>query len=208
MGEAMKVAQLVRRGVAEGVAPGIAFAASQGGAPPLTWVAGRLSASADAVSATPEVVFDLASLTKPLSTTLWCLRLVDAGTLTLMTPVSEQVAVADPQLAATPLWRLLTHTSGLPAHRPYFAGLGPHAAQTERHDHARSALRRMLARTTLETPPGEIERYSDLGFLLLEWMCESASGRTFGDDWHELLNEVDRAEYLEEALSFFEQHGQ
>ena len=30
----------------------------------------------------------------------------------------------------------------------------------------------------------------------------------FGDDWHELLNEVDRAQYLEEALSFFDQHGQ
>ncbi len=172
----MQIAQLLRRGVAEGVAPAIAFAVSRGDAPARAWFAGRHTPEPDARPCDATTVFDLASLTKPLSTTLWCLRLVEAGSLSLSEPIGRHVELSDATLAEQPLWRLLTHTSGLPAHRDYHAGLGPHVLRNGRFGHARSALRRMLSRTGLEAVAGARERYSDLGYLLLEWVCEAVDG--------------------------------
>lgn len=172
----MQVAQLLRRGIAEGVAPAIAFAASRGDDPPSTWFAGRHTPEPESTPCDAATVFDLASLTKPLTTTLWCLRLVDAGELSLSDTVGRHVEVTEPALAEQPLWRLMAHTSGLPAHRDYHAGLGPHVLRNGRFEHARSALRRMLSRTSLEARSGDRELYSDLGFLLLEQVCESVGG--------------------------------
>ncbi len=172
----MQVAHLLRRGVADGVAPAIAFAFSRGSGTTRTWFAGRHGLTTDSRPSDEETVFDLASLTKPLTTTLWCLRLVDAGRLNLADPIGRHVEVGDRALAEQPVWRLLAHTTGLPAHRPYFAGLGPHVLRNGHFPQARAALRRMLCRGALEAGAGVRERYSDLGFLLLEAVCESISG--------------------------------
>jgi CubicO group peptidase (beta-lactamase class C family) len=66
----------------------------------------------------------------------------------------------------------MSHTSGLPAHREYFRGLGASVLRTGAFERARSALRRMLGATTPVAAPGERELYSDLGYLLLEAICE------------------------------------
>lgn len=171
MSAALRIEQMMRAAVAEGVAPAIAFAVSAADAPPHRFFAGR-HLPGDGEPTTAATVFDLASLTKPLSTTLWALRLVEAGRLSLDDALGQHCALDDPQLAASPLWRLLSHTSGLPAHREYFRGLGASVLRTGAFVRARSALRRMLGATTPVAAPGERELYSDLGYLLLEAICE------------------------------------
>ncbi len=133
----------------------------------------------------PETVFDLASLTKPLTTHLWCLRLASEGRLDLEAPIGRWLRDLHPALAACPLWRLLNHTTGLPAHREYYAGLGPRVLQTGRHASALIALRRMLHSIEPEQPCGAGEIYSDLGFLLLEEVCERVDG-PLRDRWSSL----------------------
>ena len=172
----LRIEQILRRALAERVAPAIAFAVSRGDSPTECWHVGRLRDAADAAPCGPETVFDLASLTKPLSTTLWAMRLADEGRLDPRAPIETYVSVESPALAQCPVWRLMSHTSGLPAHRSYYRGLGPGSLRSGRHDIARTALRRMLRSCDLERPPSERETYSDLGYLLLEWVCESLDG--------------------------------
>lgn len=173
MTASLRLDHMLRQAVAEGVAPAIAFAVGEGDAPPSAWYAGHHTPDS-ALPTSSATRFDLASLTKPLTTTLWCLRLVEQGALQLDDPIGRHVEVEDAQLASTPVWRLLNHTSGLPAYRPYYQGLGPNVARSGRHADARRALRRMLRATPLEETPGHVERYSDLGYLLLELVCEAA----------------------------------
>lgn len=118
-------------------------------------------------------VFDLASLTKPLATTLAAMDLIKEGRIGLDQPIGRLI----PQIAATSkaditVRHLLAHRSGLPAWRPYFRKLR-RLPPPER----RWALREMIAGQELETPPGTRTCYSDLGFILLAWVLEIASGR-------------------------------
>lgn len=170
--ERLRIGQMLRAAVADGVAPAIAFSVSRGEAPPQYWFAGREGpeAEADPVSATTR--FDLASLTKPLTTATWVLQQVEHGRLELDDAVGAHLEISEEALARVPIWRLLNHTAGLPAHRRYFTGLGPSVRQSGGFERARGALRRMLCHTALDREPGADEVYSDLGFLLLEWIAE------------------------------------
>jgi CubicO group peptidase (beta-lactamase class C family) len=113
------------------------------------------------IAATPDTVYDLASLTKPLV----CGGLVAAA--------GVRLDLASPPARYLPAWKatrfegvtiemLLTHTSGLPAWRPLYAqGEGP------------AAYRRALAAIEPEARPGERVTYSDLNFLLLGDLLET-----------------------------------
>lgn len=171
MAEALRLPHLLRQGIAERVAPAIAFGIATRDGHRATWFAGHHGPDRTGRPCTADSRFDLASLTKPLSTTAWCLRLVAAGQLALDQPIGDLAPVQDAALGSCPLWRLLNHTTGLPAHRRYYEGLGPTVLRTGRHAQAERALHRMLAATATEAPPGRKEVYSDLGFLLLAWIC-------------------------------------
>lgn len=180
-----RVQDALRSAVAEGVAPAIAFAVCRG-EQTWRWFAGREGPEGDAPPVGPDTRFDLASLTKPLTTVAWALRLVSQGRLDLQAPVAARLPeLADARWATCPTWRLLTHTTGLPAWRPYHQGLQGATRQGHQGAFARAAVRRMLARTPLEADPGQRERYSDLGFLLLEWICERAD-RPLAEIWPSL----------------------
>ncbi len=181
--ESLRIDQLLRRALHEGVAPAVALGVLHRGQRK-TWYGGVLHPGANAPAAGAGTCFDLASLTKPITTLTWCLRLVEAGLLELDAPIGELAPVKQPALRSAPLHQLLSHTSGLPAHREYFRGLAG-AALAGRHPQVRSAVRRMLARGELEAAPGAQERYSDLGFLLLEWICERAD-RPLTEVWPSL----------------------
>jgi CubicO group peptidase (beta-lactamase class C family) len=174
--DALRIQQILRRAITESVAPAIGFAVSRRDNPPGVWYAGQHAPGGDAPACGPHTIFDLASLTKPLTTTAWAMALATADRLDPRAPIGRFVPVVDEALAGCPIWRLMSHTGGLPAHRPYYRGLGPGALNSGRHDVARSALRRMLRATTLGHEPGAQEVYSDLGYLLLEWVCESIDG--------------------------------
>lgn len=126
----------------------------------------------------PSTPFDVASLTKPLVTATLTMRAVDAGLLTLQTPVGALL----PDWAHPQAWRrrvtvlhLLNHSSGLPAWHPFFElyplNPSPEAAAQNR----RSILDDILA-TPLDAPPGTRHLYSDLGYILLAHLLEHAFG--------------------------------
>jgi CubicO group peptidase (beta-lactamase class C family) len=126
---------------------------------------GRLTFDAAADPAGDNTIFDLASLTKVLSTSALVMRHVERGTLGLDDAVRRHL----------PRWRgadresvtirdLLAHAGGLPAHRPFYLTL-----------RGRDAFEDAICATPLEYEPRSRSIYSDLGFMLLGFILESAA---------------------------------
>lgn len=121
------------------------------------------------VPATTGTLFDLASLTKVV-TTVVTLQLIDDGLLDLDAPVGKVL----PELASAPddLGRrrvtarhLLTHTAGLPVHHPIW-----------RDGATREARLEAALRAPLQSEPGVERAYCDLGFIALGIMVERLRG--------------------------------
>jgi CubicO group peptidase (beta-lactamase class C family) len=120
---------------------------------------------------TPETIFDLASLTKPLSTTLAVMRLVQHNQIELEDPLSQILPEFErTDKAKIKVKNLLYHNSGLPDYRPYYKALGGIA-----RDSRRNALRKLLVQEPLINPIGKTVFYSDLGFMILAWVVERVS---------------------------------
>lgn len=119
-----------------------------------------------------DTIYDLASLTKPLITTLLCARRIEPGELTLDSSVSHYLAEfdrTDKQMIT--IRELLTHTSGLPAWRPIYL------VAEDQPDRAAGAI----ANLDLEYKPGTRVVYSDLGFIALGILLERMTGNRFAE---------------------------
>jgi serine-type D-Ala-D-Ala carboxypeptidase len=122
-----------------------------------------------------ETLYDVASLTKAVATSVLAMQEIGAGRLTLEAKVAELLpefsSRAGDDLAREDITvrQLLSHSSGLPAHRPFWN----QAAQSPVE---RLAIARLAAREPLIYPPGTRAVYSDLGFILLGWLLERLTG--------------------------------
>jgi CubicO group peptidase (beta-lactamase class C family) len=117
-------------------------------------------------------IFDLASLTKPLATTLSIMYLVQEGVIHLdqkLATIFSKKIVSDK--ADITIRQLLCHQSGLPAHQPYFEQLIKEPRQN-RSD----ILLKMIIDEPLVYKPGNKTEYSDLGFMLLNAVIKRISG--------------------------------
>ena len=117
-------------------------------------------------------IFDIASLTKPLATTLAIMHMVQSGTIQLdqklSTIFSEKIASDKAEIT---ILQLLCHQSGLPAHRPYFERL------SNEPQHKRSDLiLKMIFDEPLVYKPGNKTEYSDLGFMVLDAAIKRITG--------------------------------
>jgi len=112
-----------------------------------------------------DTLFDLASLTKVVATLPCVLRFIEQGLIRLDDPVSlvlpefsgegrEQITVR----------HLLTHTSGLPAHRRFYE-----------ENLSGDQITQALLKESPGAPPGARVVYSDLGFMLLGLIVEKLS---------------------------------
>ncbi|NBC28053.1 MAG: serine hydrolase [Bacteroidetes bacterium] len=112
-------------------------------------------------------VYDLASLTKVLSTTTAVMKLVDEGQLALSNKVSEYIPEfkTDEKRDIT-IEQMLLHTSGLPAFKIYVDKLK-----------TRQEILKAVKNEPLENSPGEVYTYSDLGFILLAEIVEEITGK-------------------------------
>ena len=136
--------------------------------------AGRVSRDPASPPATPDTIFDLASLTKPLATTLALMLLESRGLVSLETTLGEVLTAPwlPPDKRPLTIKSLLAHRSGLPALRP-FHKIVEAAPEAERP----RLLPRLAAAEPLEYAPGTAYLYSDLGFMLLQAVVEEVSGR-------------------------------
>ena len=104
-------------------------------------------------------IYDLASLSKVVSTTTIALWLAQTRQWRLTDPVS--VWLPDFPRRDLTLYELLTHTSGLIPHRPFFhLGRDP-----------RGIRRAVYAEAKTGGPTGDV-LYSDLNFMVLGWAIE------------------------------------
>lgn len=121
---------------------------------------------------TRETVFDLASLTKPLATTLAAARLVETGRMALDEPVATWLPILrGTGKAAMTSRQLLTHRSGFPAHRLFYMVLKGLPAHLRK-----KAVQNLLKDVPLSYPSGKKTLYSDLGFMLLCRLVEQVAG--------------------------------
>ena len=126
------------------------------------------------VRATPDTVFELASITKTF-TAAAILMLVEEGKLTLEDPIERHLPGAPEALRGITVRHLLTHTSGL---KDRFE---PQVGGTWFLDYSTENLFRNAARLPLDFAPGERGQYSDQGYFLLGMIIEKVAGRRYGE---------------------------
>jgi CubicO group peptidase (beta-lactamase class C family) len=142
--------------------PGCAFGVLSDGAVALEDALGRFTYDEDAPAVAPDTVYDVASLTKVVSTTAAAMLLYQRGLLDLDTPLGELLpgfVVGRPpggQARKVKLRHLLAHSSGLPGYAAFFKTVATPAA-----------LFRACLELPLEAEPGTRAEYSDPGFILL-----------------------------------------
>ena len=137
-------------------------------------VVGRIAQDDNAAPVTRDTYFDLASLTKPLATTLALLTLMAQDRLNLETTLGEILTVdwLPPDKQPLTIKSLLTHSAGLPAWRPFYQTI----LQVPPEQRG-GMLEKLAAAEPLEYPPGTATVYSDLGFMLLKAVIEAVSGQ-------------------------------
>jgi len=176
---------LLERAVADGAFPGGVLAVGYRGQMAVH-AFGKQSYDAGAAAVTPETIYDAASLTKTVVTTTLAAMLAETGRLDLNAPVERYLPewagqsgdwpAAAGRRSRVTVRHLLTHTSGLPAHREYFK-----SAQ------ARSDVVARALAEPLEGEPGAKSVYSDIGFILLGEMLERLTGRPLEQMARELI---------------------
>jgi CubicO group peptidase (beta-lactamase class C family) len=119
-----KIGQLMESGVQEGVFPGAVLLAARGDEILFHQAFGHSSIFPEKQILQKDTIFDLASLTKPLATTLGIMILVQRGLLSLDQSLESLGKIIHiPQQKGITLHRLLAHSAGLPAYQPYYSDL-------------------------------------------------------------------------------------
>src|SRR5262249_50523712 len=118
------------------------------------------------VPMTPDAVFDMASLTKPVATATSIMILAEQGKLAFSDPVAKHwPAFAANGKESVTIEHCLLHVSGLTADNDV----------KDYADGREKALERVAA-LKLEVPPGTRFKYSDVGFIVLGELVEKIGG--------------------------------
>lgn len=157
-----RITPLVEKAIADKQLPGAVVLVGRGDQVLYRKAFGFKSYSPAAAVTTPDTVFDLASLTKPLVTTTLIMQLVEQGELRLTDPVGKYLQrLTDVQVKKITILQLLTHSSGLADgfdRREFWQG--------------KAGLAQQLAKLQLKTKPDQQFVYSDIGFILLGLVVE------------------------------------
>jgi serine-type D-Ala-D-Ala carboxypeptidase len=154
--------EVLNRAIAARAFPGCAFGVLAGNEIVLQGALGRFTYEDDAPMVTAETVYDVASVTKVVATTVAAMLLAQRGELDLNTPLGELlpgfVVGREPGGWArhVTLRHLLAHNSGLPGYVEFFR-----TARTP------AEVYRACLELPLEAEPGARAEYSDPGFILL-----------------------------------------
>ncbi|MEI6512198.1 MAG: serine hydrolase [bacterium] len=159
--------ELMKQGIADEAFPGAVCAIVK----PNQVILREAWGLADPESKTPaaiDTIYDIASLTKPITVTAVGL-LIERGKLCLDQMVTYWLPEAE-HLAAVTLRQLITHTSGLPSWKDYF--------QVGRN---KKAILEAVYATPLEAMPGQRYCYSDVGYILLGAIIETVVRQPLND---------------------------
>lgn len=162
---------VLRQAIAERAFPGCAFGVYAGGQTVLLDALGQFTYEADSAPVEAGTVYDLASVSKVVSTTAMAMLLYQRGQLNVDAPLGsilpEFVAGRPPEAAerTVTLRHLLAHNSGLPGYVEFF--------KTAKSG---DELLADCLRLPLQAAPGARYEYSDPGFILLGKALETIAG--------------------------------
>ena len=172
--EYAKAREFVQKAVADGLVPSVAIGVIKDGA--IVWAeAFGLADREKNIGATPDTIYWLASVSKPLTAT-GLMQLVERGTVDLDQPANKYLdhaklkAYRGPDDAMT-VRRLANHTAGLPTHYNFFYGISPPPMD--------ETIRR-YGFASLE--PGKQSVYSNLAFGILGYIVERAAKMPWRQD--------------------------
>lgn len=183
------VTALLQAGVADRVFPGAVLHVRVGGHVVYEQAVGRLTYDPHSPAVSPDIVYDLASLTKPLVTTLGVLHLLEQGRLDLQQPIGAHwAAVASTEIGMASCEQVLAHATGLPAWRAFYERLAPVPGEGWNSTQRATAIRQVcqwIVDEPLASPPGARSLYSDLGFMLLGFFLEHLLGMPLDVWWRQ-----------------------
>ncbi len=176
------VEAVLEEAVRDGTFPGAVVLVRRDGEAVYRKAHGYRSLEPERTPLSEDTVFDLASLTKPLATTVALMRFVAEKKIRL----DDRISRFFPNFgtcgkAAATIRQLLSHSSGLPAWRPYYEELRAQKQKIARlatlgSQSARDFIYAQIQREKAEYEPGGRALYSDLGFMLLGALIEDMSG--------------------------------
>jgi CubicO group peptidase (beta-lactamase class C family) len=167
---------LLDAAVADRAFPGASVAVTHRGRLVALKAFGRFTYDSDSPLVTPATLFDLASLSKVVATTVMAMILYERGLLDLDAPVigivpefadGREGGKLDPRRRAVTLRMLLAHASGLAAYDKLFL-------QAE----GRDQLLHLAFVARLTADPGARAEYSDIGFIILGEALERLAGES------------------------------
>lgn len=147
-------------GVRDGAYPGGQFAASKEGIRLIDTAAGTVAPECDPTD--ENVLYDLASLTKPLATTVLVARAMERGLCRLKDPIARFVPGVNSRIT---FQMALEHSAGFVAHQRFDRRLPPSIRPGTWE--AYRAIVAQAATAPADRQPGEAAEYSDVGFILL-----------------------------------------
>jgi len=159
------VEAILARAITSRVFPGAVIEVGRASGAIATITAGALTYDAAAPAVDDRTIYDLASLTKVVSTTPLMVDELRSGRMRLNDRVRHWIdAWTGEERQAVTLRDLLEHCSGLPAHRPYYQ------SRT-----GRASFELAISEEPLDYTPRTQSIYSDPGFLLLGFAMERAA---------------------------------
>ncbi len=165
------IAARLQKAIDDGITPGAVVAVARRDRLLAEVAVGRETYAADSPPVDRDSLYDLASLTKVCATTPTLLRLVDRGLIDLDQTVNSIFPIyRGGRREEVSIRQLLTHSSGLPAHRPFY-----------KTANSKATILAAVLETELESAPGAAYRYSDLGMMLLMACMEKVTGMSFED---------------------------
>lgn len=168
--ENLACVQVLKQGLAQKAFPSAAVAVGRGYDTYLSLVMGDKTTQPVPETADERTLYDMASLSKLMSTTMVALRLLEEGKLLLSDPLSlyftaDELKNAPEGRANVTVFDLMTHTSGIT----------PHMALWTLTKHPSEAVEAILA-----SPPvcqrGAQVHYSCMGYILLQNILERITG--------------------------------
>lgn len=166
----------IRRALVAWDQPSMAVAVARGGE--VVWEEGFGWADRERrIPATEHTMYSLASISKPITAT-GLMILVERGLVDLDAPANDYLGPAkidgrDWDAARATVRRVASHTAGLPLHYQFFYEDEPY-----RRPHMDETIRRYA---NLVTAPDERWNYSNLGYGILDYIIERASGQPYPD---------------------------
>jgi beta-glucosidase-like glycosyl hydrolase/CubicO group peptidase (beta-lactamase class C family) len=161
-----RLSAVLQSGVDQQVAPAVVCVVGKSGGIVFNHAFGKMTYDSTASLVATDAIFDLASLSKVTATTTLAMILYDRNAYSFDDPVSKYIPEMKNGERMT-IKNLLTHSSGLPAFKPFY-----------RDYKGKEAILEQIFKTDLEYEPGTRTVYSDIGMMLMATILERITGKT------------------------------